>query len=383
MKTEDYDVVIIGAGPAGCATALALQGSGLRVALIDKEIFPRDKICGDAIPGASFKAMDAINTEWGKQMRQFTDKMDVKSSIAYFENNKPITYNWFLYSYNSKRIDFDYFLLELVKNETTTTVIENKRLLNVNTEVDSIYCEFEGGYSTKAAIVIGCDGANSIVKKQLNKTYEKEAYSIAAIRAYYKDIAGIKAGENEIHIIKGIAGYFWIFPLENGWANVGFGVVKDRNNKDGVTKDFRNILKEITDSPVLKSRFENATLLGKVNGFGLPIWTQERKISGDRYMLCGDAAYLIDPLQGHGIDTAMWSGVYAAKQVIQCYNKADFSIEFMQRYDSLIYNKIGKDLAKNYYLAAAFYKFPFLLQVISKLNFNQKVVNWLVKKLKI
>ena len=55
----DYDVAIIGAGPAGSACALALQGKGFKVALIDKEAFPRDKICGDAIPGSAFKAINS------------------------------------------------------------------------------------------------------------------------------------------------------------------------------------------------------------------------------------------------------------------------------------------------------------------------------------
>jgi len=51
----------VGAGPSGCACVLALQGSGLRVIVLDKDTFPRYKICGDAIPGPAFKALDSIN----------------------------------------------------------------------------------------------------------------------------------------------------------------------------------------------------------------------------------------------------------------------------------------------------------------------------------
>jgi flavin-dependent dehydrogenase len=77
---DSCDIAIIGAGPGGCACALALHESGLRVVLIDKEIFPRDKICGDGIPGMAFRAMDKIKPEWGMAMRQFTDKADVRTS---------------------------------------------------------------------------------------------------------------------------------------------------------------------------------------------------------------------------------------------------------------------------------------------------------------
>ena len=60
-EMDTYDISIVGAGPSGCACVLALQGSGLRVIVLDKDTFPRYKICGDAIPGPAFKALDSIN----------------------------------------------------------------------------------------------------------------------------------------------------------------------------------------------------------------------------------------------------------------------------------------------------------------------------------
>ncbi len=63
--TEFYDVAIIGAGPAGWTCALSLKNAGLKVLLIDKATFPRDKVCGDAIPGSAIKTLKSISPEYG------------------------------------------------------------------------------------------------------------------------------------------------------------------------------------------------------------------------------------------------------------------------------------------------------------------------------
>ena len=378
--TIDYDIVIIGAGPAGCACALALQGKGLKVALIDKHVFPRDKICGDAIPGSSFKAIDSINSNWGNYMKGFADKMDITASTAYLSKNKTISYKWLSYSYNSKRIDFDNFLFQLVKKETDTIILENKRLQKVTTHINYSHCKLHDGSSIKASMVVGCDGANSIVKRQLINCDTKDSNFLVAIRAYYKGIEDIKMGENEFHFIKGLSGYFWIFPLKDGYANVGFGIIKEEKKN---LNNLRNTLKEITDSPAFANRFKNSILIGNINGSGLPIWTKKRPACGERFILCGDAASLIDPLQGHGIDKAIWSGVIAAKQIANCFKEDNFSSDFMKQYDTMLYNKFGRELSRNYLVMRILLRFPFLKTIIFKLCLHQRATNWIISKMKI
>jgi len=379
--TYDFDVAIIGSGPAGITCALALHEKGLSVAIFDKDIFPRDKICGDAIPGASFKAIESIHKTWGEKMKAYAKKMEITASTSYFENSKPISYNWKSFSYNCKRIDFDNFLFQLVKEETNTHIFEHKRLQKISTQNDHVLCEFQDGSTIKVGMVIGCDGANSLVKRQVIKQEEQD--SIVAIRAYYKNIEGIKKGENEFHIIKGLSGYFWIFPLQDNWANVGFGVFKKNNKNENKPKDLRLILEEITNSASFKNRFKNAELIGNINGFGLPIFTKKRTISGNRFMLCGDAASLIDPLQGHGIDKAIWSGILAAKQIENCFHENNFSADFIKNYDKMVHDKFAKELSRNYFVMRTLLRFSFLNTLIFKLSPPQKITNWIVHKLKI
>lgn len=376
----DYDIAIVGAGPAGCACALALHNTGVKVALIDKDTYPRDKICGDAIPGPAFKAIDSLDKNWLRQMRGIQNKMDITTTAAYLSESKSFRYDWILYSYNSKRIHFDNFLFQLVKNETDTITLENKKLQKITSEPNYKLLKFQDGSSFSASMIIGCDGANSIVKREFVKDSRKNN-SLIAVRAYYKNINGIQPGVNECYFIKGIDGYFWIFPLNDNWVNVGLGLLNKQKNKKPI--DIRAIFEKILKAPSFVDRFKNAERIGDINGFGLPIYTNRKALSGHRFLLCGDAASLVDPLQGHGIDKAMWSGIMAAKQATSCFEDNNFSADFMKQYDAQLYKRFGRELASKYFLMRFFLKFPFLLRFLFHLNFNENLTKWIIRKLKI
>jgi len=80
LNETHYDIIIIGAGPAGTACALALRESGLRVALVDKSTFPRDKTCGDAIPGPTLKVLRKLLPDSDEIFDQFAEKQRIQSS---------------------------------------------------------------------------------------------------------------------------------------------------------------------------------------------------------------------------------------------------------------------------------------------------------------
>ena len=385
MTTESFDIAIIGAGPGGCACALALHRSGLRVVMVEKDIFPRDKICGDAIPGLAFKAMDKINPKWGRAMKQFVHKEDIRTAKIYAPNNKIITLDWVTYAYNSKRLNFDNFLFQLVKKETGTTVFENKRLQKLVVEKDGVQCQFQDNLLIKAALVIGCDGANSMVMRQLGSFDLQNSPTCAAVRTYYQGVEGLITGVNEFHFFKNLLpGYFWIFPLENGWANVGFGILTSKIDKNKKKVKLRDTLDMITTTlPSIAPRFKNAQLMDSIKGFALPLGTQKLPISGHRFMLCGDAASLIDPLQGHGIDNAMWCGLFAANQATECFKKDNFEASFITEYDKAVYKKIGSELATNAFIMRLFSRFPFLFNAFGWVGQNQKLMQWIARTLKI
>lgn len=384
MNTH-FDIAIIGAGPAGCAAALTLRNSGLKVALIDKDIFPRDKICGDAIPGPAFKAMDKINPIWAEDMKKLGASYLIKTGQVTAPNGKTMKLDWVTFSYNSKRIDFDNYLLELVKKETNTTILENKHMQDVLLDNEKGTCFFTDNTKIDASLIIACDGANSVVRRKLAKEITNNEHACSAVRAYYKDVTGIQAGVNEFHFFNELLpGYFWIFPLDNGWVNIGFGILQKKIAGTKRPVNLRHALnKIITEMPSIAPRFENATMMHDIKSFGLPLGMQQFNISGKRFMLCGDAASLIDPLQGHGIDHAMNSGHIAGLQAIKCFASKQFDAEFMQEYDRDVYKKIGGELSRNTFLLRLLSRAPWLLNLVTTIGQHQRFIERIVRFLKI
>lgn len=379
-----YDVAIIGAGPAGSACALALHDSGLRVLLVDKEHFPRDKICGDAIPGQTLKAMDIINPEWGRALRQNIEKAEVHASRIYAPGGRTIQFNWKMQAYNCKRIHFDHFLLDIVRQQTTATILEGQRISETSIGPEYAVCRFTEGAAINARIVIGCDGANSVVARHSATTASSHHASSAAVRTYCSGIDGLKPGVNEFHLFADTPGYFWIFPLPDGQANVGFGLSGSHQAGHGHKPNLRNSLMQIiNEDKSIGPRFKNAVAAADIKGFGLPVWSRRRPVSGYRYMLCGDAAALIDPLQGHGIDKAVWSGLLAAEQVKKCFAENDFSAPAMADYDKKLHRKFGHELARSRYILNLISRYPGLIAAVARIGNRKGAINWIIRRLKI
>ena len=383
MTTLNLDIAIIGGGPAGCACALALQGSGLRVAILEKDVFPRDKICGDAIPSPAFRVMERLSPAWGQAMRQWGDQAQIRSARMFVPGGRSLGIRWVNYSYNSARLHFDQFLMQLVRSETDTLVLENKHLQTVVSGEQGVSCQFKDGTILSAALVIGCDGAYSTVARQLGGVNLDERNNCVAVRAYYRGVSGLTPGENELHFLPALLpGYLWIFPLADGLANVGFGILKKSAARKKI--NLRKVLDQLAVyAPDIAARLEGAERLGSVTGFALPLYTGHTAISGPRYLLCGDAAALVDPLQGHGIDHAMSSGVLAAKNARQCFLNHDFSAAVLRAYDTAIRQGIGVELTRNALVLRIITRFPILTNGVSWLGYFEKTVNWLIRTLKL
>ncbi|HEX8279033.1 MAG TPA: geranylgeranyl reductase, partial [Segetibacter sp.] len=193
-------------------------------------------------------------------------------------------------------------------------------------------------------IIIGADGAHSIIAKISGDIkVEKEHYS-AGLRVYYEGVAGFQI-ENfiELHFFKDVLpGYLWIFPLTGDKANVGIGMLSSTVSKKKVNLKLtlQNILKT---HPQLSIRFKNARPLETIKGYGLPLASKKRNLSGEKFLLAGDAAALIDPFSGEGIANAIRSGRIAAEHVIKCFEQNNFSAAFNKAYDREIYDRMWKE----------------------------------------
>jgi len=370
---QHYDIVIAGAGPAGCACALALREADLRVAMVDKSTFPRDKTCGDAIPGPALKILRKLLKNADEEFDQLDLKQRIESSSVYLPNIKPIYVNWVTKAYNSPRLDFDNFLLDLVKKYTNTDIYEGRKIYKIHT-ANTIQIEGKN-FNLTCNLIIGCDGANSMISRSFGVDFQENIKNSFAVRAYYKDV-DCAMNDNRFYLLDELPkGYFWIFPVGKNVYNVGLGVLT--NEIEGKKIDVKDAFHTITkNNPDISAVLQGAKLLGEVKGFRLPLWSRRQPISGERMMLAGDAAYLVDPLQGHGIDKAMQSGLLAAQQAILCFENDDFTATFMREYDEKVYTQIGKELGRNFTLMKYVSNYPRIVKVLARIGGNQKLKRW-------
>lgn len=356
-KITSQDIVIVGAGPAGASTALFLAKHGIPHTLVEKAVFPRDKVCGDALSGKVvdvFKKLDnqiltSLDQEnsnflgsWGVQFVAPNGKaLNVPFRLTRSKTDQPP-------GYIGKRIDFDYFLTKQL-NLDFTNFLQNTQLKQISRKGDRfelLLQQNEQELALNPKIVIGAEGERSIVAKQLMGFQKELDHYCAGIRAYYEGVTDLHP-ENfiELHFLpEMLPGYFWIFPLPNGGANVGAGMLSSTVSKKRV--DLKKLmLHAIATNPVMQKRFANAKLQGKIQGWGLPLGSKKRPLSGDGFMLVGDAASLIDPFTGEGIGNAMKSGMLAANTInnILLNNKLFLGKNLLQ-YDDAVYRQMWDEL---------------------------------------
>ncbi len=361
-----YDILILGAGPAGASAALALKNSGLKVALVDKASFPRHKTCGDAIPGPTLKALKQIIPDFDSELKQLKLKQSIKHCHIVAPNNKTIIIDWQAEAYNSPRESFDDFLFNQVKKHTDTIIFEGFEASDISyNEGTWTLIQRNTSEQLQAKLLIGCGGANSVLAKHVAQHKLDRERHCTAVAAYYE---GINSDDltNKFYLFKNyLPGYFWVFPLGNNTFNVGFGIVSSEAAKHNIK--LREVMTNIiSHEPTVKPLFSNAKQTSEVKGFGLPIGGKNIHISGEGFMLAGDAASLIDPLQGHGIDKAAYSGVSAAKQAIKCFEAENFSAEFIKQYDDEVYAKYGVELKRNYKLMRMLNKQPWVVNAAAR-----------------
>ncbi len=344
-------MIIVGAGPAGIACALSLIRTKLSVLIVEKELFPRDKICGDAL---SADVINQIRTFFPEiypefiKLRSAAPSYGIKFSSPN-DDSLEIGFSKHMDAapgYICKRIDFDNFLFQKLTDLAPDrfTIQEGFKIDEITHTDDFVSIKGEGETYT-AKIIVGCDGMKSLVKKTFQgSTIEKKHYC-AGIRAYMKGVDNISNGNFiELHFISDVLpGYFWIFPLPDNTANVGLGLLSNEISERKL--NLKEIFNEIINfHPEISQRFKNAEMIDNIKGFGLPLGSKKRKLSGHRYLLTGDAAGLIDPFTGEGIGNALRSGRFAADHIQKCFVKNDFSGKFNLEYDQYVYQKMWREL---------------------------------------
>lgn len=382
-RIKASDILIVGAGPAGATASLWFSKHQIPHTIIDKSTFPRDKVCGDAISGKVYSILKQLDPEiWHKLYEKQDEAIDTRGVSFSAPNGQCLDLLFQEISlepsansngqklppgFVMKRIDFDNFLFEKLNSDYADirTEVSAKSITRQDDgTVQVVLQQGDKEVLMQPKVVIGADGERSVVNKSLAQHRNEDRHFAAAVRAYYSNVSGVKEGNLiELHYIKEvIPGYLWIFPLPNGGCNVGLGMLSSE-----VKKQKRNLRKELLyqleNHPRFKDRFADAKLEGKVLGWGLPLGSKKRVMSGDNYLLTGDAASLIDPLTGEGIGNAVLSGKYAAVYAMEAFEANDFSSKFFSRYDRMIHKKLRNELRLSHALQKAANR-PWLINMV-------------------
>lgn len=374
---KHFDVIIVGAGPAGASCALALHNANLTILLLDKHSFPRDKICGDAVGSRSIKLLDKIAPDFVSELRNFGKKEFISTTRVFIDNYKPFNLYWKNEAYCIKRIDFDALLLkhaillgknlQFQDNFKVDTVIQEEANIVIGNKNSNTYFS--------ANMIIAADGSQSFLAKQLIDLKLDNHNFSAAVRAYYSNVGGLLPNQNEVHIYKNILpGYLWVFPLGNNLSNVGLGMLSNHIAKRKI--DLKQSLKEnLLHHPNLKERFKDAQLETDIKGFGLALGSKKLTYYGNRFLLIGDAASLIDPKSGDGISNAIESGIIAATTIIQAHQQQDFSKNVLVKYQNDLTKKLGKELQYSTIILRVITYLPFLIPIVPLLMRSKWLTN--------
>lgn len=374
MAYQATDILIVGAGPGGCMAALFLAKQGIPSILLDKATFPRDKICGDALSGKVVEVLKKYNPDLVQELQAQPFALDswgvtfvapnLQSLNLPFLSTKKMEH---APGFLAKRLDFDHFLVQQVKQQPLIQLMENCEYKKIIPQQDGIRLELSNGTSILTRLLIAADGAYSLATKQLANIRMEPKHYCAGLRAYYKNVKNLDP-QNYIELIflkEFLPGYLWIFPLANGEANVGVGMRSDVLRKKKL--DLKKAMMEtLHNHPFLKDRFKDAELIGKIHGYGLPLASKKRVLSGDRFLLVGDAASLIDPFTGEGIGNAMLSAMFAAQTAIEALQQHNFSTQFLKTYDRKVYERLGAELKTS--------------TILQKLVNYPWLFNWVVKR---
>lgn len=362
--SNSFDVAIIGAGPAGSSAAYFLARDGVKVLLLDKSTFPRDKTCGDGlVPRAlpilgEMGVLDAIMSHGWK-----LDTLEVSApsgrTVQFSIPPLPHAPN---YAVVVPRLTLDNLLLQQAV-AAGADFRGGAHVRGLQTDASGVTVQVEQGSlseSFRATLAIIATGASTALLSSIGINAPKP--NIVAARAYYEGITALPSYFQFRFDGVVLPGYGWVFPLSPSSANIGAGFIRigKREHHQSAQTAFNGFLQ----SPALKTQLAGAKQVGVPKSF--PIRTDFATAStfAERVLLVGEAAGLVNPLTGDGIDFALESGKIAAEHIQHMLRLGDVSRTQLQTYDTMLRQRYQN-------------LFRFSGQ-ISKLSLNRRMLNGLV-----
>jgi geranylgeranyl reductase family protein len=336
VSTRDADLLVIGAGPAGCAAAIAARRAGRSVVVVDRATFPRDKTCGDGLTTGALRQLETLGVPLAAldASARITEVRVVTPTGRHIELPLPSDGE---HARVIARIDLDTLLVAAAR-DAGATVIEGAALTGLEHLDGAVEASLDDGHSLSAPFAIAADGNYSTTRRLLSPDAPPVLGEWSAFRQYFSGVDDPRLWvlfERDL-----LPGYAWVFPLPNGRANVGFATPR----RPGITgkvlaATWRELLRRPSVRAVLGPRAEP---IGTHRAWPIPSHLDVERLTAGRVLFVGDAAGVVDPMTGEGIAQALETGVLAAEAVIAPGDGSPLTVA--ARYRSDVSRTLGRDL---------------------------------------
>lgn len=325
---EQFDVLIVGGGPAGSTMAWRLASTGLNVAILDKKTFPRDKTCAGWVTPAVIDTLRLDTADYA-QGRVF---QPIRRFITGTIGDSPVETEYGeIVSYGIRRFEFDDYLLKRC----------GARLI-LGQPFKSLKYEDHGWVvngTVRASVVVGAGGHFCPIARYLGANLGSDERIIAAQEVEFEmsgeQRAVCKVGEDrpELYFCDDLKGYGWVFRKGN-YLNIGLGREDNHKLSDHVTA-FCEMLKKLGRIP--------QDMPGKFHGHAYLLYPlAPRSLVDEGLMLIGDAAGLAYAQSGEGIRPAIESAIFAAETIVAAHG--DYSMANLRPYVSKLTDRFGERL---------------------------------------
>lgn len=340
MPRNRFDAIIVGGGPAGSAAGWALARKGIRVALVERASFPREKVCGDFVEPAGLRILEAMGCSSALDLDKrmpitrnrvyFGPRMPYAGDIPYYDGMHGMPPHGFIIP----RDQLDTVLLDNAEAHGATVLRSTAaKAIERDCGLMTVTVSSHGKTRALAApVVIGADGVQSMVARHAGLSRTDRRQIGVSQRVYVEDI-DVAEGEATIWFDEDhYPGYGWMFPMAGGRANMGVGLLSETCDRFGmsVQQCFREAVERlrIRHPGCSRARIASKPLGGAVHMYG---GITRNHFAGG--LLVGDAGSFVDPMTGEGITQGMESAIIAARTVAAVLEKGSFEQADFARFD--------------------------------------------------